>query len=177
MDRDKWAEQQQELRREHQRRESLEEEATRLLKEAGGFGRGGTAISPRTEIRQRAGQIRFVEWRDTRVVEFYPEDLWRDLDQMAAALRMGPRQRQALGLLHLEELRLKDIARIMRTSVWQVRRLLEQAHLKLHARRHDPPAAYRQLFWQEVRQKKASVYRAPTRLYKPPRRCRARSAE
>jgi len=176
MDREKWAERQLELRRERQQRVAMEDEATRLLKEAGGFGRGAAA-SPRTEIAQRAGWTRFVEWRDARVVEFYPEDLWRDLDEMAAALRMGPRQRQALGLLHIEELRLKDIARIMRTSVWQVRRLLEQAHLKLYPHRHDPPAAYRQLFWQEVRQKKASVYRAPTHLNKAGRRCRARRTE
>jgi DNA-directed RNA polymerase specialized sigma24 family protein len=177
MDREKWVERQLELRRENERRVTLEDEATRLLKEAGGFGRGGSAHSPRTEMERRAGLVRFVEWRDARVVEFYPEDLWRDLDEMAAALRMGPRQRQALGLLHIEELRLKDIARIMRTSVWQVRRLLEQARLKLRPHRHDPPAAYRQLFWQEVRQKKASVYRAPSHFRRAPRRSRARSAE
>lgn len=155
--------------------QALEEESTRLLREAGAFQRGKGILSPRAERAADAGRVPWQEWGDRRVVEVGPHSVFRTLADLAEALGLSATQRELLYLHRVEELSYRQVARVMGLTVWRVRVLLRRAEERWRLCRHTPPVSIRELFWEEIRQKKASVYHAPVRWRRPGRRTRRKA--
>src|SRR5688572_12251550 len=77
------------------RQASLEEEATALLRKAGGFRRGTGIKSPKSDLETTLGFVRWEDWMTKRIVEFYRHPC-EDLDTLAVALRLTPEQKAVL---------------------------------------------------------------------------------
>lgn len=148
------------------RGEELEAAATELLREHGAFRRGSGIRSPRGERDASRGTLPWQEWGEQTIREFYGS-LCEDLDTLAEALHLTARQKEVLRRCKLEELTFGETARVMGTRIWQVRRLLKEAMRKARSVRHEPPVSARALFWQEIRQKQASIYRRPCKSIGP----------
>lgn len=154
-----------------------EQESNRLLREAGAFRRGSGVRHARSEGEARRGSVRWEEWAEARVREFRPGGVFETLADLCEALGLSARQRDTLYLHRLEELTYREVARALGVTVWRVRVLLRRADERWRLTRHEPPVSARQLFYEEIRQKRASIYSAPKRWRQAGRRSRARSWE
>jgi DNA-directed RNA polymerase specialized sigma24 family protein len=148
----------------------LEEEATALLREAGAFRRGRGIRSPRSEREARARTAAWEEWRSGETQVDVPLDLRRELDAVAEAVGLNTPERQVLELARGEERSLREIAALLGWTVYRVRLHLNRALRKCGRRGEELPRSARGLFWEEVRQKQASIYRPPYRSRRAARR-------
>jgi hypothetical protein len=146
--------------------DDLEDAATELLKAAGAFRRGTGIRSPRSlrEAEERAN--RWEDWLDVEVSELGSVDLWDELDTVAAAVRLKPLEKAVLGMARVQEYSLQEIATILGVTVHRVRTSLDRALLKCWVRGSEPPLSLHVLFWEEVRQKRASIYHAPSHSWR-----------
>jgi len=146
---------------EAERERELEEAATALLKEAGAFRRGRGIRSPRSEREERARTSAWEEWHECEIAELGSAPLWDEMDAVAEAIGLTSDEKAVLGMARVEEYSLREMARLLSTTMYRVRVLLASALEKCARHRGEPPVSAHALFWEEVRQKRASIYRAP----------------
>jgi len=145
--------------------EELEEAGTALLKATGWFMRGTGIRSPRSEGEARAREWRNTDWLDDQAAGAGSINLWDELDVVAQAAGLCPEEKAILGMARVEEYSLREMGRMLGLTVYRVRLHLLQA-LEKCARvglEGDLPASPGALFREEIRQKKASIYRRPHR--------------
>jgi DNA-binding CsgD family transcriptional regulator len=152
--------------------EELEEAGTRLLRAAGVFRRGGAVQSPRAEAERRIGCVPWDAWVEARVREAGCPDMPHLIEVLARLAQLTAEQ-QIMLELWVDDYSYRDIARMLRLTLWRVRTRLGDALLRCRRRADGPPASPRALYWQEVAQKRASIYRAPVRWRSAGRRLAA----
>jgi DNA-directed RNA polymerase specialized sigma24 family protein len=145
---------------------AIRREATRLLREAGAFRRASGISSPRREWALREREVSWDDWAEAELVDLGRLDLWNEVDEIARQCRLDAREKAVLALCRLENRSLRDAARGLGVTVYQVRTALARALRKCQRHSRELPCTARALFWQEVRQKWASVYRRPYRRWK-----------
>ncbi len=153
--------------------DALEEQATALLKEIGAFRQGTGIRSPRSEAEARWKTLTYEPWHEAESPDWGSVELWDEMDAVAEGCRLSPDEKTVLSMWRLDEYSYREIARELRVTVYWVRVLLARALQKVEAHRAEPPVSASALFYEEIRQKRASIYRAPysrRRRARPPRR-------
>jgi len=146
----------------------LEARATALLRTLGAFRRGTGIRSPRSEEEARHGTLPWDDWIDDRVDELGTLDLRHEADELARAARLTPLERTVFYLSRVGQFSLREMMDLLGISLHRAHRTLLKAARKLERLEQrlgaeGPPLSARALFWLEVRQKRASVYRRPLR--------------
>lgn len=148
----------------------LEEAGTRLLRDAGVTARDGVR-RPRGEEESRRGKVAWQEWFEAFLPEPGGADVGDLLEGLARLAQLTAEQQIVLEL-HVEDYSYRDIARLLRVTIWRVRCLLAGALRRCRACADGVPLTPRALFWQEVAEKRQRVYRAPVRWRGSTRRLR-----
>jgi hypothetical protein len=141
--------------------DELEEAGTALLRAAGWFKRGTGVRSPRSVEEAQWRCRRWSEWHDREIVHLGSFDLWSEIDALAAAAHLSPPEKAILSMAQVEEYSLREMAGILGLTVYRVRLHLQSALRKCRSAGLDGPLSPSGLFWEEVRQKSASIYRRP----------------
>jgi DNA-directed RNA polymerase specialized sigma24 family protein len=150
--------------------DELEDAATTLLKAAGLFRRGTGVRSPRSEREARYRCVRWEERHEREIAALGGAELWEEMDAVAAALRLTPIEKAVLSMARVEEYSLREIAARLGLTFHYARLYLDRALAKCARYEGDWPLSARALFWEEVRQKEAAVYRAPVHSWRTVRR-------
>lgn len=153
-----------------EREDELEEAGTRLLRAAGALGRNGVR-SPRSVAEARRGCVPWDDWVETRLHDAGGVDVRHLLEALGRLAQLTAEQQIVLEL-HVDDYSYRDIARLLRVTLWRVRVLLAEALRRCRRCAEGPPATPRSLFWEEVRDKRASIYRPPLRWRLAGRRLR-----
>jgi hypothetical protein len=141
--------------------DELEEAGTALLRAAGCFERGTGVRSPRSMAEARYGCHAWSEWHDREIAHVGAFDLWTEIDAVAAAARLSPREKAILSMSQVEEYTLREMADLLGSTVHHLRVCLQSALRKCRSAGLDGPLSPSSLFWEEIQQKTASIYRRP----------------
>jgi hypothetical protein len=143
------------------RREELELEARsdHLLRRHGAFRRGSLLRSSRSERRQGRRSAPWEVADGQAAAALRGDDLWPYLEALAEAARLRREERAVLGLCKLDGCSLEEAGRVVGLSTEAARQALRRALGKCEPFRVDLPLPAEALFWLEVRQKQALIYR------------------
>ena len=128
-----------------------------------GFFRPGTGIrSPRSLAAARARTQVWADWMEMEIEALGSCTVWNEMDALAAAAGLSPTEKAVLSLGAVEQCSLVETAARLGVTVHCVRVSLAAARAK--CRRlptADLPCSAHTLFYEEVQQKRRSVYRTP----------------
>ena len=139
----------------------LETAADALLRAAGAFERGTGIRGPRSDEGVWRRCCRWEVWHDQEIISLGSGELWSELDAIALAAGLTPEEKTVLSMAHVEEYSLREMAAILGVTVYRVRLLLARAVRKCRRLAPDERVSAHSLFWEEIRQKCASIYRRP----------------
>jgi hypothetical protein len=135
----------------------LEQQSAALLRGAGAFQPHSGIISARRlwRIWQRE---QCWEANEAECLELGQVDLWEEMDWVAAACGLRPKEKTVLSMARLDQYTYGEIARELDISERRVGAILAGALRKTRAHFEDAGSP-RALFWEEVRDKSRCIYR------------------
>jgi DNA-binding CsgD family transcriptional regulator len=140
-----------------------DESISGVLKSLGAFRRGTGVRSPRSMEEAERKTISLSPWMEDELQSMGRADTWCELDALAETVRLTPLEKAVLGMEVIGEYSYRQMAEELGITIYRVREARVSARKKCRWRLpfRELPASPRMLFWEEVRQKKASIYRAP----------------
>ena len=134
-----------------------------VLKTLGAFQRGTDMRSPRSMEEAERKTLSLSPWLEDELQALGRGDTWCELDALAEAVRLTSLEKAVLGMEVIGEYSYRQMAEELGVTVYRVREARVTARKKCRWRLpfRELPASAKMLFWDEVRQKKASIYRAP----------------
>jgi hypothetical protein len=102
-------------------------------------------------------------WMEDELQSIGRTDTWCELDALAEAVRLTSLEKAVLGMEVIGEYSYRQMAEALEVTIYRVREARVSARKKCRWRLpfRELPTSARMLFWDEIRQKKASIYRAP----------------
>ena len=134
-----------------------------VLKNMGAFRRLSGLRSPRSMEEAERKTWSLAPWMEDEISAMGRADHWCELDALAAAVSLTPLEKAVLGMEVLGDYSYRQMAEELGVTIYRVRLARTTARKKCRWRLpfRELPTSARMLFWDEIRQKKASIYRAP----------------
>ncbi len=139
--------------------------ANRLLRQVGAMRLSEGIVSPRRQRERYRREVPWDDWAELHRVELSQINVSAELDEIGRQCGLDAWERLVVQLCRFEDRTLREAAGRLGVTVYQVRCTLIRA-LRKCGRHADLPCSARALFWQEVHQKRAAVYRAPYRRWR-----------
>lgn len=150
----------------HGRTDAEKDDAiSEVLKARGAFRRGTGLRSPRSMEEAERKTLSLSPWMEDDLQALGRCDTWCELDALAEAVRLTALEKAVLGMEIIAECSYREMAAALDVTIYRIREARTSARKKCRWRLpfRELPTSPRVLFWDEVRQKKASIYRAPMR--------------
>ena len=134
-----------------------------VLKDLGAFRRGTDLRSPRSMDEAERNTISLSPWMEDELQSMGRSETWCELDALAEAVRLTSLEKAVLGMEVIGDYSYRQMAEELGVTIYRVREARVSARKKCRWRLpfRELPTSATMLFWEEVRQKKASIYRAP----------------
>jgi hypothetical protein len=148
-----------------------EAEATRRLREAGGFRSGTGVLSSRRVCGLRRREIPFQDLDGIGTLAMDPNadrpgvDLAREVEILGRRCGLTPGEREAVTLACLEGCSLREAAGRLGVTVYRVWSRVRWGLRKCRERGPAAGGSLRALFYEEIRRRRRAVYRHPRRLW------------
>jgi hypothetical protein len=140
-----------------------DESISDVLKALGAFQRGTGIRSPRSMEEAERKTLSLSPWMEDELQSMGRADTWCELDALAEAVRLTSLEKAVLGMEVIGDYSYRQMSEELGVTIYRVREARTSARKKCRWRLpfRELPASARMLFWDEIRTKKASIYRAP----------------